>query len=774
MLKPEEGDSAEITSDACAAGSASGSASPLPSGHVKIDTATAADANGPTAGQKRTGDDAGLDDVHSADARSQKPKKPEPPERIMATESTIALVVTHPDDKGSPLEKIEIEVYVDDKMRKPNLTLDIDSARANTVFLIEGLNLMSKLSHVRVRVYNRHGPSPYSQAAYGESGSFLRCSAPTATIADLRAAAACAEIKSSSDLQSLDWSGLLTLYLNKMFNRPQLEFLVSDINKPFSSQTAKKDLISTIIEHSKDGSVHLDAPNDAAESHVDAVQKQLDVAKKTEVQRSGEVQDLAQAQVQAQAQASQAEKNTAAAADKLKAAQMQFDAAETAQRRASQILEKANTAQGRGQDALMKAQKTSAEKESALENAHLRQQALAMAALSVAPPLPIPMHSGAPTPPPVLGRQLSCGKQALKNRTREWVSDLSVACIRRMSKALSVRGHSTKPWEELVQMLVPTSSGYDMVAKLLQLPEETFSTKDLEKLYERLGVAPLTDRASMVEELISCLLAKPAAAAAASATAPAASKGLPPMDLLVVACSPRGAAHLPQVNQELHELMGVMPNQVSESSADPSRLQELLGLYPAKRFIFCGHGDAHLNHGQPTLCFTAQDGGIAAVPPDGIADMIGAIAKRGQLELVFLDGCSTDTLGHALIAQGVPCVVCWSSLVIDEVARVFAVAFFKDVQQRINQGAQVDYQAAFQAAKGAVLSQLTRVGNLSNGTPAQVSKYEFRKPQLITKCPGARPVDISTSDADYAPKPYAAGIPMILAQPLPSVVRDAA
>ena len=126
----------------------------------------------------------------------------------------------------------------------------------------------------------------------------------------------------------------------------------------------------------------------------------------------------------------------------------------------------------------------------------------------------------------------------------------------------------------------------------------------------------------------------------------------------------------------------------------------------------------------------------------------------------FLSGCCTRPLGDALIAKGVKCVVCWSTCVADEPARALSVAFFKAVQQMINQRFPIDYHAVFERAKATVTS-IMRPGTTAGGQSGDVPKYEFRAPQLVMQASG-QVVDVSVSSATYKPKPWAAGLPCIL------------
>lgn len=242
-----------------------------------------------------------------------------------------------------------------------------------------------------------------------------------------------------------------------------------------------------------------------------------------------------------------------------------------------------------------------------------------------------------------------------------------------------------------------------------------------------------------------------------------------------MACTPGGVPALPNVVTECHEINGAMPAKYM-TAASSTELQDVLSKVPTKRFIFCGHADAQLNHGEPTLAFTSPTGGLEVVQPDTLSQMLGGIAKRGHLELVFLNGCCSANLGREVIKAGVPNVVCWETLTQDEAARIFSVEFFRQVQQMITQckNANADYKAAFDLAKSKVES-ITRevkkqLSNLNSTAPlAYVPKFEFRKPILERK-PGGGKWEVSVSKYKYEPKPIAAGVPKLLPEPPAPVV----
>ena len=148
------------------------------------------------------------------------------------------------------------------------------------------------------------------------------------------------------------------------------------------------------------------------------------------------------------------------------------------------------------------------------------------------------------------------------------------------------------------------------------------------------------------------------------------------------------------------------------------------------------------------------------------------------LELVFLNGCSSEALGRAVHQQaGVPWVVCWRTPCNDEAARFFSVKFF----QALNRAT---YRDAFEQAKSAVQLH-TRPGRLASGVSAHVPKFVLRDPS--GRLPPNRDIDttafdVSDSDAqagapdaddakatpphgrptEATPAPIAAGVPLLL------------
>lgn len=107
-------------------------------------------------------------------------------------------------------------------------------------------------------------------------------------------------------------------------------------------------------------------------------------------------------------------------------------------------------------------------------------------------------------------------------------------------------------------------------------------------------------------------------------------------------------------------------------------LRKQLQAAPTRRFLFSGHADANDPSGSGhTLGFTKPGGGdLELVRSMDVASVLGQHAASG-LEFCFLNGCDSLELGRAVVAAGVPTVVCWRTKVFDPAARMFAKALFE-------------------------------------------------------------------------------------------------
>ena len=182
------------------------------------------------------------------------------------------------------------------------------------------------------------------------------------------------------------------------------------------------------------------------------------------------------------------------------------------------------------------------------------------------------------------------------------------------------------------------------------------------------------------------------------------------------------------------------------AGGDAERLRASLKEARVRRFLFSGHADAKVpsGGGERSLGFTKPGGVLETISsPDTLASLLGAHAPRhgGALELVFLNGCNSDSLGRAVHAAGVPHVVCWQTQCADGAARIFARTFFQASAQGCT------YEQAFEEAKRGVLGTTRRAA--ASGGP-RVPMYELRARHTPPQ------------QSFLHPSPIAAGIPVLL------------
>ncbi|MFZ2899224.1 MAG: CHAT domain-containing protein [Saprospiraceae bacterium] len=124
-----------------------------------------------------------------------------------------------------------------------------------------------------------------------------------------------------------------------------------------------------------------------------------------------------------------------------------------------------------------------------------------------------------------------------------------------------------------------------------------------------------------------------------------------------------------------------------DSYATVGSLVEYLTLYrdDLRLFLFSGHA------GRDRLFLEDQEGGAT-----GIAHLLGQCPR---LQLVFLNGCSTDGQVRLLLEKGIPAVISTSAPVNDRVACEFSQDFFRALSQYKT------IEEAFDLAKGATLTR---------------------------------------------------------------------
>ena len=164
-----------------------------------------------------------------------------------------------------------------------------------------------------------------------------------------------------------------------------------------------------------------------------------------------------------------------------------------------------------------------------------------------------------------------------------------------------------------------------------------------------------------------------------------------------------------------------------------------------REWIFCGHSNAKFQ-GDNTLAFDSQ-GDISVLPVDTIVGIVKQ--HRDTLRCVLINGCNSLFLAHRLVEVGVPCVICWETMVRDDAAAFFGEAF------AIALARGDDHRAAFDSACSAVKS-VQQLGNLDNGKRAHVPKFEFADPESL-EFASARTYGRSDQSGGWA-----AGIPRLI------------
>ena len=227
---------------------------------------------------------------------------------------------------------------------------------------------------------------------------------------------------------------------------------------------------------------------------------------------------------------------------------------------------------------------------------------------------------------------------------------------------------------------------------------------------------------------------------------------------LVFVCSPHtGKMKLPQAKDEAIDINNAVHSFVRRGGSAQTLRADLAGgrFYS---FVFTGHGDSK------TLGFTDDDGSgaLSAPEPDALASLLAA----HELQLVVLNGCSTESLARKVRAAGVPHVVCWRSAVEDGAARLLVSAL---LEAHTKHGR--DVASGFKHARNAVLLETREAYSACGqqlvtpeGRARQVPKYELRCGivEPLPRRPEGFCAPTSKAPAGTWPLPFAAGVPLLL------------
>ena len=131
---------------------------------------------------------------------------------------------------------------------------------------------------------------------------------------------------------------------------------------------------------------------------------------------------------------------------------------------------------------------------------------------------------------------------------------------------------------------------------------------------------------------------------------------------------------LPQVQEErrvLDDLLSEQFNVEQKDAATHRRIEDTFRSYGRAVRIF--HFGGHANGQQ--LALLASEGQDGAAYVKGVAQLVG---RQQGVELVFLNGCSTQGQVASFLGAKIPAVIATTAPVCDKVARQFAELFYKN------------------------------------------------------------------------------------------------
>ena len=197
-------------------------------------------------------------------------------------------------------------------------------------------------------------------------------------------------------------------------------------------------------------------------------------------------------------------------------------------------------------------------------------------------------------------------------------------------------------------------------------------------------------------------------------------------DMAIMICSPHNHP-LPKAMEEAQMVETFTSSLPILSYGTLSDLDDLLANNPYLKVLhLIMHGDAAWRNPDgsvtSTPAWTDMKGNIIEEAPETIVRTIAAYAK--QLKLVFINACDTAPLGDALVAAGVRRVICWETIVNDEVAFAFSTDFY-DAKKRMA----YTYEAAFNYAWYKNVANLCRLKSVS-GVPGVLVNV----PRMVASC----------------------------------------
>jgi hypothetical protein len=172
-----------------------------------------------------------------------------------------------------------------------------------------------------------------------------------------------------------------------------------------------------------------------------------------------------------------------------------------------------------------------------------------------------------------------------------------------------------------------------------------------------------------------------------------------PVILLAFANEQEGKRYLRDLPEELRQLQAILEGAerkglcelVVRPNATLHQIFETFTEYRDRVAIF--HYGGHASSDRLFLESTGAQGAVAHA--GGLARFLG---QRRNLELVFLNGCSTRAQAAGLLDAGITAVIATARAIEDTVALEFAVAFYTEI------AAGATLRAAYEAARGRILA----------------------------------------------------------------------
>ena len=287
--------------------------------------------------------------------------------------------------------------------------------------------------------------------------------------------------------------------------------------------------------------------------------------------------------------------------------------------------------------------------------------------------------------------------------------------------------------------------------KALCVTDLCFRTMEL--LSSRDVDAGALDRCSSIETLASGAV-RATGAAGAGGEAPSGE-----VDVLIVVCSPARHA-LPQAAIEANAIVQLvhaagrtcLVTTLAGTGAEGGAVElnaEMMARAP-RVVCFIGHGDAPhpaaSAEGAITLGLLNATGAIETIFASTLADIFGNASRR--LELLVLNGCSTEMLCESVTRQHQVPAVGWSTQAADVAAKTFSISLFGCLARHLSERITATIvREAFEHGKRAVQATARRRAPTGESSDA----WELTDPKTSRRASNGR---------------FAAGIPVLLLPPL--------